>query len=51
MIYFLLILALGDGIYIESYATRAECEIRREQARVEHQVSGTCLRMETGTHV
>ena len=51
MIYFLLILALGDGIYIESYTTRAECEIRREQARVEHQVKGMCLRMETGTHV
>ena len=51
MIYFLLILSLNDGIYIESYATRAECEIRREQARVEHQVKGMCLRMETGTHV
>lgn len=32
MIYFLLILALGDGIYIESYATRAECEIHLLQA-------------------
>ena len=51
MIYFLLILALGDGIYIEAYATRTECEIRREQVRVEQQVYGNCLRMETGTHV
>jgi hypothetical protein len=51
MIYFLLILALGDGIYIESYTTKAECEIRREQARLEHNIRGACLRMETGNHV
>lgn len=51
MIYFLLILYLGDGIYIELYPTKAECEIRREQVRVEHNARGTCLRMETATNV
>lgn len=51
MIYFLLILHLGDGIYIESYPTKAECEIRREQVRIEHNARGTCLRMETGANV
>jgi hypothetical protein len=51
MIYFLLILYLGDGVYIEAYPDRAGCEIRREQARVEHQVQGKCLRMETGLNV
>jgi hypothetical protein len=47
MIYFLLILYMGDGIHIEAYADRASCEMRREQVRVEHQVNGKCLRMET----
>ena len=51
MIYFLLILYLGDGIYIEAYPTKADCEVRREQVRVEQQVRGTCLRMETGNYV
>ena len=47
MIYFLLILYMGDGVYIEAYPDRAGCEIRREQVRVEHQVHGKCLQMET----
>jgi hypothetical protein len=52
MIYFLLIITLHDAVMIESYATRAECEIRREEVRIDHPgVSTTCLRMESKNSV
>ena len=51
MIYFLLILALDDSIYIESYPTRIECEIRREVVWVEQRIKSTCLRVETKERV
>jgi len=48
MIYFLLIIVLGNETLIESYATKAECEIRRTQIKIEVPwVNTTCLRMET----
>lgn len=47
MIYFLLILALGDGIYIESYPDQVTCEIRRQVVEIEHGVKGKCLFMQT----
>ena len=52
MIYFLLIIVLGDSVMIESYPTRAECEIRREAVRTNHPgVSTRCLQMETDKYV
>ena len=48
MIYFLLVVFLQDGVGIESYPTKAECEIRREVIRIEHPgLSTKCVRMET----
>ena len=47
MIYFLLIIVLGDAVMIESYPTKAECEIRRSAVKIEHPgVSTRCLQME-----
>ena len=48
MIYFLLVIFLQDGVGIESYLTKAECEIRREVIRIEQPgLSTKCIRMET----
>ena len=48
MIYFLLVVFFQDGVGIESYATKAECEIRREVIRIEQPgLSTKCIRMET----
>ena len=47
MMYFLLIVVLGDSIMIESYPNLAECEIRRQVVKIEHPgVSTKCLRMD-----
>ena len=47
MIYFLLIIMLGDSVMIESYPTRAECEIRRQAVKIDHPgVNTRCLQME-----
>ena len=52
MIYFLLIIVLGDSVLIESYPTRAECEIRRQAVKIDHPgVSTKCLPMETENRV
>lgn len=52
MIYFLLVVFLQDGVGIESYATKAECEIRREVIRIEQPgLSTKCIRMETKENV
>ena len=52
MIYFLLIIVLGDSVLIESYPTNAECEIRRAAVKIDHPgVSTKCLPMETKNHV
>ena len=46
--YFLLIVVLGNSVMIESYPTKAECEIRRSVVKIEHPgVSTKCLRMDT----
>jgi hypothetical protein len=48
MIYWLLIVTLNSETFIESYATKAECEIRRAQVKIEAPwVNTTCLRMDT----
>lgn len=48
MTYWLLIIVLGTQTFIESYPTKADCEIRRAQVKVDVPwVSTTCLRMET----
>jgi hypothetical protein len=48
MIYFLLVIFLQDGVSIESYSTKAECEIRRQAVRIEHPgLSTQCIRMES----
>ena len=48
MIYFLLVVVLGDAVMIESYPNLAECEIRRQTVKIEHPgVSTKCLRMDT----
>ncbi len=47
MTYWLLIIVVGTHTLIESYPTKADCEIRRAQVKVEvPYVSTTCLRME-----
>ena len=52
MIYFLLIIILGESVLIESYPTRAECEMRREAVKIDHPgVSTKCLQMETDKYV
>lgn len=52
MIYFLLIIVLGDSVLIESYPTRAECEIRRQAVKIDHPgVNTRCLQMETENRV
>ena len=52
MIYFLLVVFLQDGIGIESYKTKAECEIRRQAIRIENPGLNTqCIRMETEKYV
>ena len=46
--YFLLIVVLGNSVMIESYPTKAECEIRRQVVKIDHPgVSTKCLRMDT----
>lgn len=48
MIYWVLIIVLGNETLIESYASKTECEIRRAQVRIEVPwVNTTCLRMES----
>jgi hypothetical protein len=48
MIYFLLVVFLQDGVGIESYSTKAECEIRRQAIRIESPGLNTqCIRMES----
>ena len=52
MIYFLLVIFLGDGVYIESYDTRAECESRRIVIKGDvPEASTKCIRMETKPYV
>ena len=46
-VYFLLVVFLQDGVGIESYSNRADCEIRREVLRIENPGLNTkCIRME-----
>jgi hypothetical protein len=52
MIYFLLIVVLGDSVMIESYPNLAECEIRRQAVKIEHPgVNTKCLQMEAKQRV
>ena len=52
MIYFLLVVFLQDGVGIESYPTKADCEIRREAFKVSHPgLSTKCIRMEMKEYV
>ena len=52
MMYFLLIVVLGDSIMIESYPNLAECEIRRQAVKIEHPgVNTKCLQMEAKQRV
>ena len=52
MIYFLLIIVLGDSVLIESYPTLIECEVRKEAVRTDHPGASTkCLPMEEKFHV
>ena len=52
MIYFLLIIVLGDSVLIESYPTIIQCEIRREAIRTDHPGASTkCLPMEEKINV
>jgi hypothetical protein len=48
VMYFLLIVVLGDSVMIEAYPNLAQCEIRRQVVKIEHPgVSTKCLRMDT----
>ena len=48
MIYFLLIVVLGDAVMIESYLNLAECEIRGQVVKIEYpDVNTKCLRVQT----
>ena len=48
MIYFLLVVFLQDGVGIESYPNKADCEIRRQVIRIESPGLNTqCIRMES----
>lgn len=52
MIYFLLVVFLNDGVGIESYETKAECEIRRQALRIDHPgLNAHCIRMESKKYV
>ena len=52
MIYFLLVVFLQDGVGIESYATKTECEIRSQVIRIEHPgLNAQCIRMESSINV
>jgi hypothetical protein len=52
MTYFLLVIFLGSETYIESYSTRADCEVRREQIRIESRGASTnCISMEGRSYV
>jgi hypothetical protein len=52
MIYFLLVVFLHDGVAIESYPTKADCEIRRAAIRVDYPGLNTqCIRMENRERV
>ena len=46
MTYFLLVVFLQDGVGIESYPNKADCEIRRQVIRIENSSLNTqCIRM------
>jgi hypothetical protein len=48
VMYFLLIIVLGNSVMIESYPNLAECEIRRQVVKIEYpDVNTKCLRVET----
>jgi hypothetical protein len=48
MIYFLLIVMLNDSAIIESYSSRADCEVRRQVIKIDYPGASTaCLRMES----
>ena len=48
MIYFLLVVFLQDGVGIESYPNKADCEIRRQVIRIESpRLNTQCIRMES----
>ena len=48
MIYFLLIIVLGDAVLVELFSNRTECEIRRQVVKIDHPgVNTKCLRIET----
>jgi len=52
MIYFLLVIYLGNGVSIEAYPTKEECEIRREVIRTElPDLTTQCIRMERKQYV
>lgn len=52
MTYFLLVIFLYGDAYIELYETKAECEVRREQIRIETRSATTkCIEMESRTNV
>jgi hypothetical protein len=52
MNYFILVIFLYGNTYIESYETKAECEVRREQIRIETRSATTrCIEMESRTNV
>ena len=52
MMYFLLIIVLGNSVMIESYPNLAECEIRRQAVKIEHPgVNTKCLQMEAKQRV
>lgn len=51
MSYFLLVIFFAGDTYIESYQTREDCEVRREQIRIETRGASTqCIRMEDRVH-
>ena len=46
-VYFILAIFLSDGVAIESYSNRADCEIRRQAIRIDNPGLNTrCIRME-----
>jgi hypothetical protein len=52
MSYFLLVIFFAGDTYIESYQTREDCEVRREQIRIESRGASTkCISMEGKSYV
>lgn len=50
--YFLLVIFLQDGVAIEAYPTKTDCEIRRQVIRIDHPgLSTQCIRMESKINV